>query len=182
MISIVVLTHNRWNYTRQCLNRIAKVSDVDFQLIVLDSASTDETRDELKRISLSGDKLRDFKLIFFRDNIGCRAINAGFANAAANILVKIDNDVLLPSGWASHLVKASSFLPDVLFGANPRFITDHYVDFPSPPCRRYVFEDVIFDDIVSDQNIGGWFMAMRRETYERIGPFKQNKILYGGQT
>ena len=172
MISLVVLTHNRWGYTKQCLTRISEVTDRDFQLIVLDSASVDETRDELKRIKLSNDHLVDFKFIFFRDNIGCRAINAGFATAMFDILLKVDNDVLLPYGWASYLVKASSLFPDVMFGANPVFITEKTVQFPNPGCISHSIDGVVFDEIVTNQNISGTFMAMKRDVYERIGKYR----------
>lgn len=172
MISVAVLTHNRWNYTRQCLDRILDVMDVEFQLIVLDSLSTDETRDMLSCFDPHSDMLSGFTTILFSENVGCRGMNAAFDVARYDMVVKVDNDVLLPHGWASYTAKALQLFPGFLLGPNPMFLTDHAVDFPNPPCSKLSRDGIIVHRILSDQNISGFFMAMTKKTYQQAGPFR----------
>ena len=186
MITIVVPTWNRWYYTKRCLERLDETTDVDFQLIVVDNASLDETRDELQRVAMKSSFLRDYLYVLLDENIGGgRALNVGFDLAGGDPLVDVNNDILLPYGWASHLLKALSFLPDAVFGASPIDYVPGEKDSLCPrlqdACKRTVFEDVVFEE-PSITNVGGWFTAMMKSTYRKVGKFEAPVTsLYGSE-
>ena len=184
MITIVVPTWNRWYYTKRCLERLDEATDADFQLIVVDNASSDETRDELKMIRMKSPFMKDYRYVLLDENIGGgRALNVGFDQADGDPLVDVNNDILVPHGLASHLLKALSFLPDAVFGAS----TKDYVPGESKgqrlqdSCKRSVFEDVVFEE-PSITNVGGWFTAMMKSTYQKVGKFEAPVTsLYGSE-
>ena len=55
LTSIVILTHNQLEFTRQCLDSIRLCTDEPYELIVVDNGSTDGTVDYLR--SLPGVRL-----------------------------------------------------------------------------------------------------------------------------
>jgi 2-polyprenyl-3-methyl-5-hydroxy-6-metoxy-1,4-benzoquinol methylase len=75
LTSIVILTHNQLDYTRQCLDSIRQYTDEPYELIVVDNASSDGTVDYL--LSLGG-----IKVIANKENRGFpAAANQGIQTA-----------------------------------------------------------------------------------------------------
>ena len=100
LTSIVIVTHNQVEYTRQCLDSIRLVTDEPFELIVVDNASTDGTLDFLHAVPgvrvIANDTNRGFPA----------AVNQGMAVAAGNQVLLLNNDVLATTGWLGRLLRA----------------------------------------------------------------------------
>ena len=54
LTSIVIVTHNQLDYTRQCLDSLRLLTDEPYELIVVDNASTDGTVEYLARCRACG--------------------------------------------------------------------------------------------------------------------------------
>ncbi len=48
LTSIVIVTHNQLEYTRQCLDSVRRLTDEPYELIVVDNGSTDGTVEYLR--------------------------------------------------------------------------------------------------------------------------------------
>lgn len=99
IISIVVLTYNRWDLTAQCLDSIFNRSDYpgEFEVVVADNGSTDETLTQLGLWALKEPRL---KCVPNGANLGFSAgNNRGIAAARGDYLVILNNDTVVTRGW-----------------------------------------------------------------------------------
>lgn len=101
-VSVVILTHNNWVFTRACLHSVLKLSDYpNLEVIVVDNASTDETRAQLAR-------LRDprLKIILNDRNSGFAAgNNIGLRASTGDFVVILNNDTYVTRGWVRDLIR-----------------------------------------------------------------------------
>lgn len=169
MISIVVVTYNRLEYSRQCLQSVLDNTDVPFEVIVVDNGSTDGTPDWLTELKARhGEKIR---LIFNDVNLGCAvAYNQGFKQAAGDPICRVDNDVILPEGWASSFMRIWDAHPDL-----GMLTTDLETEPREHPERVGVFRPHLtyFTQTVwHDAGLGSWCMAHRRSMFEQIGYYR----------
>lgn len=110
-------TYNRLNLTKLTLQSLFATADVDFELIIVDNASSDETIEYIKTIKetyADNKYFVDLKLIQNTENKGIAyARNQGLLNATGDWLSTIDNDVEFPEKWLSESI-------DIL-RKNPKF-------------------------------------------------------------
>lgn len=98
--SVVVLTHNRLDVTRPCLESILECTN-DVELIVVDNNSTDGTRGYLS--SLGGRA----RVILSDRNLGVPAgRNVGIRESNCEFIVLMDNDVVVRRGWLEEMFDA----------------------------------------------------------------------------
>ncbi len=97
--SIVILTYNNFNYTKDCIESIKKYTKKNsYEIIVVDNLSTDGTRDWLK-------KQKDLKVILNDENMGFpKGCNQGIeiANPDNDILL-LNNDTIVTTNWLENL-------------------------------------------------------------------------------
>ncbi len=98
MISIIIISYNKADLTKKCLEEVFKNTKDDFEVIVIDNASTDEAIDYLfreKRITL----LQNNKNLGFS-----KANNQGAQKAKGEILVFLNNDTEVQPGWLEPII------------------------------------------------------------------------------
>lgn len=126
MVSIVILTHNRCEYTRWCLRGLQKTSYRPLEVVFVDNGSTDDTLDILRDFaSTSGDI--DCMILENNENVGCStARNQGAEAASGRFIVFMDNDVVVRTkGWVTILTTVLA--DDTVAAASPKLL------FPFPP-------------------------------------------------
>jgi GT2 family glycosyltransferase len=103
-ISVIVVTYNNCNLTRECLASIEnKSSYPNLELIVVDNNSTDDTREFL--FSWSEGK-PNVKCIFNDENRGFAAANnQGLEISSGEYIVLLNNDTVVTDGWLRTLRK-----------------------------------------------------------------------------
>lgn len=103
-VSIVLVTHNNLNLTIQCVNSILRNTTwPNYQLIVVDNGSEDDTGDYLERLR---QEVPTAKVILNPDNRGFAAANnQGLREADGDILLLLNNDTVVPDGWLDPLVR-----------------------------------------------------------------------------
>jgi GT2 family glycosyltransferase len=114
--SILILTYNRCKLASELIPRIVdSVGHVDHEVLVWDNGSDDGSYDWLVEYSkVAGDRVR----IFGSDkNYGMEAINFLAKEARGKYMIKVDDDVIAPPGFAWHLVNAYEELnePRIMF-------------------------------------------------------------------
>lgn len=95
-VSIVMLAHNNLAYTRACIERLEETTE-DYQLVIVDNASTDETPVYLARLESEKPRLRVFRS---EKNLGfAGGCNLGVSLARHGTVCLLNNDVLPFPGW-----------------------------------------------------------------------------------
>lgn len=126
-VSVIVPTYNRASFLPRSLDSVFSQTFDDFELIVVDDCSTDDTQDVIARFG--GDPR--LKVIRHDRNMGqCRAFNTGIGVARGEYVAFLDDDdAWLPGKLASQVALFQGALPDVglvygwrdeMFGVDPR--------------------------------------------------------------
>lgn len=104
MVSVVIPTCNRRAILSRCLAALADQTFADFEIIVVDDCSTDNTIEMLT--SLSGDR-PSLRLRWFRHerHAGANAArNRGIQEARGEIVAFLDSDCIAEADWLEKLV------------------------------------------------------------------------------
>jgi GT2 family glycosyltransferase len=123
LISIIVISYNGGKYVTECLRSLEKSDYHQFELIIVDNASTDGSIDIIEASSESA------RIICLEKNVGYgAAANIGIAQAKGELVVVINQDVFVQKDWLSHLIYAyrqygiAIYQPKILLASDSRFI------------------------------------------------------------
>lgn len=101
-ISVVVPTRNRANLLKRCLKSLKDQDYQNFEVIVIDDGSKDET----KKITKQFEKELDLKYLFQENKGPTAARNLGIKKAKGGIVAFIDDDCLASEKWLKMINKA----------------------------------------------------------------------------
>lgn len=120
-ISVIVLTHNRCEYTRWCLRGLRETTYRPLEIIFVDNGSTDETVPMLKEFSFPSEDVA-CTVIENPTNVGCStARNQGAEAAGGTFLVFTDNDVVVRSRrWLEGLIEP--FKDEAVAASSPKLV------------------------------------------------------------
>lgn len=117
-LSIVVLQWNRHDLTRNCVDSIREHTSVDHELIIVDNGSDPESvryAEDAADITIT-----------HAENLGfAHGMNAGLDRATADTVAFVNNDTVLPLGWAERMLAliaeegAGIVAPAVTSAGNP---------------------------------------------------------------
>lgn len=102
-VSVIVVTYNNLPLTRACLDSLERHTRYgNYEIVVVDNASTDGTPEFLQTWSRGGESRR---IILNDENRGFAAANnQGLAVAQGDYLVLLNNDTEVTSGWLRTLM------------------------------------------------------------------------------
>jgi len=103
-VSIIVLTYNNLHLTRACIESLFRNTLwPNWELIVVDNASTDGTPEYLQTLARQHENVR----VFLNDrNEGfARGNNRGLRAATGEYVVLLNNDTIVTRGWLGRLVR-----------------------------------------------------------------------------
>ncbi|MGG3738364.1 glycosyltransferase [Aeribacillus pallidus] len=97
--SIIILTHNQLDYTKQCIESITKYTkEGSYEIIIVDNHSTDGTVEWLKQQN-------NIKVIFNNENLGFpKGCNQGIEMATGENILLLNNDTIVTKNWLDNLL------------------------------------------------------------------------------
>lgn len=111
-VSILIVTYNNASQIQRCLNAVAAQDFSDFDVVVIDNASTDGTPD---RITLPDSR---FSLVRNADNTGFAAANNQAAAAThSEFIATLNPDAYPARDWLRCLIDAADAHPAAAFGS-----------------------------------------------------------------
>jgi predicted O-methyltransferase YrrM/glycosyltransferase involved in cell wall biosynthesis len=99
-ISTIVLNWNRHALLEQTLRSYAATVVAPFELMVIDNASSDESREVVERCRAEIGRLQT---IFLDENLGGEAINHALERVTGDLIHISENDQVFLDGWSQHV-------------------------------------------------------------------------------
>ena len=112
-ISVIVCTYNRCEILRtflEELNKLQYLPDSEYEIIIVDNNSNDQTRVAVENYIRSGRE--NVRYIFEGRQGKTFALNTGIREAKGRIIAFTDDDVIIDKEWLSSIRKAVEANPD----------------------------------------------------------------------
>lgn len=165
-VSLVIPLYNQVEYTRRCIESIERCTQAPYELILIDNASTDGTREYVNQVKAT--------VITNATNLGCaKAWNQGVRAATGTVIAILNNDIVVTPGWLKGLM---DFMERGGYG------------IVSPAAREgplnYALDDYAREfthscGAATRSAIYGACMVIHRRVFDRIGLFDEG-FHYGG--
>ena len=163
-IAMEMLTFNRLEFTKIVLENYFKTTKIEHKLLIWDNYSTDGTREWLEKVAK---KKYPLKVHFSKQNVGVPQAIRGFLRhpfiADADLVGKIDNDILVCDDWLESFAKAMEKIPELTIVAA--------YNETNPPKSFRDYNGVLIAP--SRHGMQGSLWLARRLTFNRF-PFTEN--------
>lgn len=185
MISIVILNWNGKKITEECLNSIKKQAFKEYEIILIDNASKDDSSKYLKK------KFPKITLIQNKENLGyAGGNNVGIKKAKGDWVLILNNDTVLDKDFLSELWKNKD-KADILG------VKNYFYDKPTTiwaiGSRLNFFtmrakliankkqDSKEIDNLIVDHAVGS-AIFVKRKVFEKIGYFNEDYFCYYEET
>jgi len=185
--SIIIVTYNNLALNKLCLESVIRNTEYpDYEIIVVDNNSTDGTPDylnemaEMAKMAKMAGHHPNIRIILNQKNHGfARANNQGIALSAGEYIVLLNNDTIVPPGWLSRLLRhlrnpaIGMVGPVTNFVGNEAKIETSYRTWNELEAfaKKHTWAH---DGEIADIHMLAMFcVALRRETYENVGPLDE---------
>ena len=198
-LSIVIVNHNVRHFLEQCLHSVRKaVEGIDSEVIVVDNASRDGSRDYL----LS--RFPKVKYIWNTENRGyAKANNQGLKLCSGRFILFLNPDTLLSEACLRLCIRHLEQNPGTgamgvrMLDGSGRFLKESRRGFPTPAAALFklfglsllfpksrVFAGYHMGHLDPMQNhaaevLSGAFLMVRRDVLDRVGGFDEDFFMYG---
>ena len=197
-VSVIIPTYNRRNYVPASIQSVLDQTYGDYEIVVVDDGSTDNTRELLERWIESG----TIRYIRQENKGAAAASNRGFKEASGELITFLDSDDLWPEDKLEWQVQYLREHPEMgAVGGAHQFIDKDGEKSKSPIVREgeYAFENVFtgtpvvsigaalircrlvdeaggFDESIETQDFDLWMKLARRGC--RIAIFPRVSLYY----
>lgn len=182
--SVIIPNWNGRAHLPICLGALARQTRQDFETILVDDASTD---DSVAYVEAAFPWVRILRLR--RNGHFARAVNAGIAAARADVIVLLNNDTEAEPGWLAALLGALEAHPEAGMATSKLLLFDRrrvihsagdLLRVDGRPANRGVWEDDHgqYDDARWVFGACGGAAAFRRAMLNEIGLFDEAFIAY----
>jgi GT2 family glycosyltransferase len=171
--TVVMVTHNERTVTRLAVESILTHTEGAFELIVVDNASGQCTRDYIEALAARNHHVR---LISNVNNRGfAAAVNQGLRRARGEVVIVVNNDIVVTPGWSNRLL---AHLQDPTIGAVGPVTNRCGNEAEIPTSYRTYGEMLAFADECAGAHVGQltdlpmlvmFCTAIRRDVVDLIG-------------
>ncbi len=176
--SILVPTYNQTEYLRDALDSLIKQTFENWEALVVDDGSTDETFEILKEYAAKDSRFR----IFRKENGGTgSALNEGLRHARGEWICWLSTDDLFVENKLEVHKEAIELYPDKKFFYSNYYVLDDdkkELIAPETSQTQYFLPPFQVMGFVLNNYINGLSIAIKREVFNELGPFDET-IRYG---
>jgi GT2 family glycosyltransferase len=176
LVSVVILAWNSADFMENCLSGLSKQSWQNYEIIVVDNASGDDTVNRVKSLSYTPKLI----LIENKKNLGCAGgNNVGWRASSGEIVIFLNPDTYVTFTWMEEFVSGLLSDPDAaIAGCKIYYPNSHIIQhaggilYPNAMSDHYgnAEEDVgQYDEIRDVDYVTGAAIALRRDFLEVTG-------------
>lgn len=170
-VSVIVPTYNRADLIRDSIDSVLNQTFQDFEIVVIDDGSTDNTKNIVEEYSDSRIKY------FYQKNAGLNAArNSGIRESCGKYIAYIDSDDIWEPTKLEKQVRVLEKFPDVgLVYCGSSLIDENGSPAGKRPLishRGYVFEKIIKYNFLYNGSI----VLFRRDCLEKVGLFDEQTV------
>jgi len=185
LVSVIIINWNAKKFLKDCIDSIQLQSFTDFEIILVDNASTDDSINFVKK------NFPSVKIIENKENLGfAEGNNVGIVNSTGKIIAFFNPDAVADKNWLKILISAIDNQPKIAavtgkiyylgneYGKNAVFCTWSKLDpFSAIPTNFHNDEPISCVDYLS-----GAAMIVRRDVLSEIGFMDKDYFLYFEET
>lgn len=181
-VSIIILAYNSCNDLKECLPSLINQTYKNYEIIIVDNASTDDTEKFMKN------NYPKIKLIESKINLGyAGGNNLGFEYSQGDYIVILNPDVYVNNDWLYELIKPLNVDPSIGMTTSKIFEysepnhaacgnVPHYTGLHFPRGLEKSESLFIKNELVG--SISGCSFAIRRAIFEDLSGFDSSFFLY----
>lgn len=110
--SVVIVTFKTLDYLKKCLDAVDRGTLSEYELIIIDNHSEDETIPWLHQYQAMNPLCKNQIKLFNRKNKGWPyAVNQGIKAAQGEYVALLNSDVMVTTGWLEHLIAHFNHAP-----------------------------------------------------------------------
>jgi glycosyltransferase involved in cell wall biosynthesis len=177
-VSVIIPTYNRANYLKKSIQSVLDQTFSNFEIIVVNNFSTDDTLEVISSLNDSRIKV----INFHNGGIIAKARNQGIIKSVGKYISFLDDDDLWCSNKLEIQVKFLYDNPDIQIIYSNAFIVDEFDNKKDlllnkeQPKSGHVFPDLLYENFVPILTV-----LMKREVYEEIGLFIEDIDVKGSE-
>lgn len=189
LVSVIIVNWNGGGVLRDCLESLSKVRYPNWELVVVDNGSTDESLVLIRKLKVKSQKLK-VKVVRNKENVGfARANNQGLKMTKGEYILLLNNDTKVEEDLLGKMVEKMEgekdlgvVQPKIMMMDNPGYLDnagsfltwigflDHW-GFGRKDGEEFSEEKEIF-------SAKGACMLIRREVVEKVGLFDEDYVSY----
>ena len=183
-VAVVIPNWNGVHLLPTCLDSLRHQTYADFEIVVIDNGSTDDSR----RLLTEG--YPEVRVIALAENrLFVGAVNVGIRQTSAEIVVLLNNDTEAEPDWLAELVRALDEHPEAGMATSKMLLFDRrdvlnsagdFYGADGVPGNRGVWQRDLgqYDDDVYVFGACGGAAAYRRRLFDDIGLFDEEFVAY----
>lgn len=184
LFSVIVPNFNGLEHLPECLGSLARQTYTDFEVIVIDDASSDGS------VEYVHSAFPDYRVIRQARNRGfVIAVNTGIREARGDVVVLLNNDTEVEPGWIAALARAFSEHPEAEILASKLLLFDRrniihsagdFYGLDGLPGNRGVWQEDRgqFDKVERVFGACGGASAYRKRIFSELGLFDTDLWMY----
>lgn len=180
--SIIILTNNKLDYTKECLDSVIKFTDPDsYEIIIIDNNSEDDTAKYLQSFKNRNKDIL-IKTIFNKTNSGFpMGCNQGIKASSFDHILLLNNDTVVTHNWLDNLLKCISSSerigavgPVTNYCSNYQAISTFYKSMDE--MHLFARQHNISDPKLWEEriNLVGFCLLIRKKVLSEIGYFDED--------
>ena len=168
LVSVIIPAYNSANYIEEALESVFEQTFQDFEIIVIDDGSTDETGEVLKKY---GDRIR----LLFQDNGGCAsARNKGIRIARGKYIAFLDaDDLWMPTKLEKQVAMFEKNENLGMMTTGVYSFDEKGVFGYSKNKRKILMPGDVARNIFLHSNVGTPTVMVRKEVFDIVGLFEE---------
>jgi glycosyltransferase involved in cell wall biosynthesis len=173
-VSVIIPVYNGERYIAATLETVFEQTFRDFEVIVVDDGSTDGTEAILRHYGS--------KIVYLKNDHGGPASsrNLGISVARGDFIAFLDADDLWLPTKLERQVAFAALHPDFGIITTDAATFDHTgVTEASAAAHKYIPSGHVLNELLFDNWIGTSCAMVRRECFEKVGPFDQEAFVRG---